>query len=113
MQFIRQQNYTVFLADSISQDIKNIIKIDSYHYFWTKFEKRRNYNGGIDYAIKEHGMKIVRWSEADMKKAMDLMQPLHADYVDRMNKKGLPGQEILDFVKARAAINSKKYPPAY
>ena len=69
--------------------------------------------GGIEYGIKEHGMEIVKWPEADMKKAMDLMQPLHADYVERMNKKGLPGQEILDFVKERAAINSKKYPPAY
>jgi TRAP-type C4-dicarboxylate transport system substrate-binding protein len=71
------------------------------------------YSGGIEYGIKEYGMEIVKWPEADMKKAMALMQPLHADYVDRMNKKGLPGQEILDFVIERAAINSKKYPPAY
>jgi hypothetical protein len=69
--------------------------------------------GGIDYGIKEYGMEIVKWPDADMKTAMDLMQPLHTDYVARMNAKGLPGQEILDFVIERAAINSKKYPPAY
>ena len=69
--------------------------------------------GGIDYGIKEHGMQMVQWPDEDMKKAMNLMQPLHADYVARMNKKGLPGQEILDFVKKRAAINSKKYPPGF
>jgi len=69
--------------------------------------------GGIDYGMKKHGMKMVRWSEADMKKAMAVMQPVMADYVARMNKKGLPGQEILDFVKERAAINSKKYPAGY
>jgi TRAP-type C4-dicarboxylate transport system substrate-binding protein len=69
--------------------------------------------GGIDYGIKEHGMEMVKWSDADMKKAMELMQPLHSDYVKRMNDKGLPGQEILDFVIERAAVNSKKYPPAF
>lgn len=69
--------------------------------------------GGIEYGMKEHGMEMVKWPEADMKKAMAAMQPLHGDYVARMNKLGLPGQEIVDFVKERAAINSKKYPPAF
>ena len=58
-------------------------------------------------------MEIVRWSDADMQQAMALMQPLLDEYVARMNEKGLPGQEILDFVIERAAVNSKKYPPAY
>jgi len=70
-------------------------------------------SGGIEYGVKEHGMEIVRWSEKDMKMAMDLMKPLHDDYIARMNAKGLPGKEILDFAKERAAINSKKYPPAF
>ena len=69
--------------------------------------------GGIEYGIKEHGMQMVQWPDEDMKKAMALMQPLLDDYVARMNKKGLPGQEILDFVKERAAINSKLYPPGF
>ena len=62
---------------------------------------------------KEHDMEMVRWPDADMKKAMELMTPLHADYVTRMNDKGLPGQEILDFVKERAAENYGKYPPVF
>jgi len=71
------------------------------------------FTGGIDYGIKEHGMQMVRWSDADFKAAMAAMQPLHGEYVTRMNKKGLPGQEILDFAKERAAINSKRYPPGF
>jgi TRAP-type C4-dicarboxylate transport system substrate-binding protein len=71
------------------------------------------FKGGIDYGIKEHGMQMVRWSDADFKAAMAAMQPLHGEYVTRMNAKGLPGQEILDFAKERAAINSKKYPPGF
>lgn len=73
----------------------------------------QQYTGGVEYALKEHGMEIVRWSDADMKKAMDLMQPLQDDYVSRMKEKGINGKEVLDFVKERAAINSKKYPPAF
>jgi TRAP-type C4-dicarboxylate transport system substrate-binding protein len=69
--------------------------------------------GGIDYGIKEYGMKMVKWPDADMQQAMALMQPLLDAYVERVNEKGLPGQEIIDFVKERAAINSKKYPPAF
>lgn len=68
---------------------------------------------GIDYGIKEHGMEIVRWPEADLKRAMELMQPLLDEYVARMNEKGLPGQEIIDFVKEKAAKYSKMYPPGY
>ncbi len=68
---------------------------------------------GIDYAVNEHGLQIVRLSEADNKAAMAAMQPLLDDYVTRMNAKGLPGQEILDFVRERAAKYSKMYPTGY
>ncbi len=68
---------------------------------------------GIDYGIKEHGMSIGRLSAEDNEKAMALMQPLLDDYIARMAKKGLPGKEILEFVKERAAVYSKQYPPGY
>lgn len=68
---------------------------------------------GIDYGVQNYGMKINRLSDADYDKAKSLMQPILDDYVERMNKKGLPGKDILDFVKAKAAIYSKKYPARY
>jgi len=68
---------------------------------------------GIDYGIKEHGMEISRLPEADFNKAMELMQPLLDDYIAQMNKQGLPGKEIIDFVKEKAAKYSKMYPPGY
>jgi TRAP-type C4-dicarboxylate transport system substrate-binding protein len=68
---------------------------------------------GIDYGIKEHGMEISRLPEAEFDKAMKLMQPLLDDYIAEMNKKGLPGKEIIDFVKEKAAKYSKMYPPGY
>ena len=67
---------------------------------------------GIDYGLSQ-GMKIIRLSEAENKKAMTQMQPLLDDYIARMNKKGLPGKEIVDFVKAKAAVYSKKFPTGY
>lgn len=68
---------------------------------------------GIDYGVKEHGMKILRLPEEDNEQAMALMQPILDEYVERMKKKGLPGREILDFVKERAAIYSKWFPTGY
>jgi TRAP-type C4-dicarboxylate transport system substrate-binding protein len=68
---------------------------------------------GIDYGVNQHGMQIVRLSEADNKKAMQLMQPLLEDYIARMQAKGLPGKEIVDFVKENAAKYSKMYPTGY
>jgi TRAP-type C4-dicarboxylate transport system substrate-binding protein len=67
---------------------------------------------GIDYGLQK-GMKMTRWSDAEFQKAMQLMQPILDDYVARMNKKGLPGQKILDFVISKAAVYSKKYTSAY
>jgi len=69
--------------------------------------------GGIDYGIKEHGMKICRLSAEDNAKARALMQPLLDDYVARMAEKGLPGKEILEFVQERAAFYSKLFPSGY
>ena len=68
---------------------------------------------GIDYGINDYKMKINRLSDADYDKAGSLMQPILDDYVARMNKKGLPGKDILDFVKQKAAIYSKQYPARY
>jgi TRAP-type C4-dicarboxylate transport system substrate-binding protein len=67
---------------------------------------------GIDYGL-EKGMKMSRWSDSENEKAMKLMQPILDDYVARMDKKGLPGKEVLDFVKMKAAEYSKKHKSAY
>ena len=72
---------------------------------WDRQMKKK----GIDYGIKRHGMKMGRLSEDDSTKAMVLLQPIQDDYVDRMNIKGLPGQEILDFAIEKAAVYSKQY----
>jgi TRAP-type transport system periplasmic protein len=67
---------------------------------------------GIDYGL-EKGMKMNRWDDAENEKAMALMQPILDDYVARMNKKGLPGEAVLKFVKMKAGEYSKQYKSAY
>lgn len=68
--------------------------------------------GGIDYGLSQ-GMKLNRLPASDYEKGMELMQPLIADYIVRMEKKGLPGQELIDFVTERAAYWREKFPPGY
>lgn len=67
---------------------------------------------GIDYGLSQ-GMKIVRLPDSDYVKGMELMQPLLDDYIARMEKKGLPGKELIDFVQARAAYYKGKFPSGY
>jgi TRAP-type transport system periplasmic protein len=67
---------------------------------------------GIDYGLSQ-GMQIGHWSKADNDQAMKLMRPILDDYVSRMDAKGLPGKDILDFVQQKAAEYAAKYPSAY
>ena len=67
---------------------------------------------GIDYGLSQ-GMQLIHLPDSDYKKGMELMQPLIDDYIVRMEKKGLPGKELIEFVKERAAYYKDKFPPAY
>lgn len=68
--------------------------------------------GGIDYGLSQ-GMKLNRLPDSDYGKAMKLMEPLIEDYIARMEKKGLPGKELIEFVKSRAAFYKEKFPSGY
>ncbi|MBW1996430.1 MAG: TRAP transporter substrate-binding protein [Deltaproteobacteria bacterium] len=68
---------------------------------------------GIDYGVKKHGMKIIRLPDKDYEKATSLLRPIQDEYVEKANKKGLPGRAIVGFVKERAAVYSKWFPAGY
>jgi TRAP-type C4-dicarboxylate transport system substrate-binding protein len=53
-------------------------------------------------AIKENGMEIITLSPEEADRWITLVEPVQQDFVSRMNKQGLNGQEILDKVKALA-----------
>jgi TRAP-type C4-dicarboxylate transport system substrate-binding protein len=67
---------------------------------------------GIDYGLAQ-GMQLGRLPDADYQKGMELMQPLIDAYIARMDKAGFPGKEIIDFVKARAEVYRKQFPPGF
>ena len=67
---------------------------------------------GIDYGLSQ-GMKLERLPDQDYVKGMELMQPLIDAYIARMEKKGLPGKELIAFVKERAVYWKDKFPPGY
>jgi TRAP-type C4-dicarboxylate transport system substrate-binding protein len=101
--------------NSLPKDVQEAIDAinEGYSVRAAKIWDSHQVSGGIEYGIKEHGMELVKWPEADMEKALELMYPLLDAYVKRVSEKGLPGQEILDFAKEQAAINSKKYPASF
>ncbi len=101
--------------NNLPKDVQNAIEKVNEDFFVTAsqiWDSQMKANG-IDYGVKEYGMEILRLSPEDNEKAMALMQPLLDDYIARMNEKGLPGKEIVDFVKKEAAKYSKMYPAGY
>jgi TRAP-type C4-dicarboxylate transport system substrate-binding protein len=100
--------------NSLPKDVQDAVeKVNAgYHkkcgLIWDDEQKK----GGIDYGLSQ-GMELGRLPDSDYKKGMDLMQPLIKDYIARMEKKGLPGKELIDFVTERAAYYRDKFPSGY
>jgi TRAP-type C4-dicarboxylate transport system substrate-binding protein len=64
----------------------------------------------IDWAVKNHGMEVLRLAPEEEAKCMAVLQDLKDDYITMASAKGLPAKEILDFVIEKAAIYSKQFP---
>jgi TRAP-type C4-dicarboxylate transport system substrate-binding protein len=69
-----------------------------------------NQKKAVDFAVKKHGMKIIRLSPEENAKWMAPLESLKDEYIAKVSAKGLPGKEILSFVIEKAAIYSKKFP---
>lgn len=63
----------------------------------------------LKYAVDEKGMEVITLSEAEQAQWINLVEPIQGDFVDQMNQKGQPGQEILDKVKDLADQYNKDY----
>jgi TRAP-type C4-dicarboxylate transport system substrate-binding protein len=90
--------------DSLEPDVQQAIEKVTEEYFeevgislWDQQNEAAK-NG----AIKENGMEIITLSPEEADRWITLVEPVQQDFVSRMNKQGLNGQEILDKVKALA-----------
>jgi TRAP-type C4-dicarboxylate transport system substrate-binding protein len=100
--------------NSLPKDVQNAIeKVNAKWHLKTGmiWDEEQKVNG-VDYGISK-GMELVRLPESEYEKGIAMLEPLLKDYITRMEKKGINGKEIIDFVKTRAAVYSKKYPPGY
>lgn len=60
-------------------------------------------------AIKQNNMEIITLSPEEADKWIKLVNPVQQEFVTKMDKQGLKGQEILDKVKALAAKYNQEY----
>jgi TRAP-type C4-dicarboxylate transport system substrate-binding protein len=68
---------------------------------------------GMDYGVKT-GMEVIKIPPAEGDRWIERLKPLQNEYIASMKSKRLPGEEMLKFVKEKAAEYSKKYPaPIY
>lgn len=97
--------------DSLSPENQKIVEEVTAKFFdevaaglWDK-QNQDAMNG----AIKENQMEIITLSPAETERWIKLVEPIQADYVTRMNKIGVDGQQILDRVKELADKYNQQY----
>ncbi len=64
----------------------------------------------LQWAVEETGQEIITLSEAEAARWIELVMPLQADFINSMNEKGLPGEEIIETVQSLANQYNEIYP---
>lgn len=97
--------------DSLSPENQKVIEEVTAKFFdnvaaglWDK-QNQDALNG----AIKENKMEIITLPPAETERWIELVEPIQADYVARMNKLGVDGQKTLDRVKKLADEYNRQY----
>jgi TRAP-type C4-dicarboxylate transport system substrate-binding protein len=68
---------------------------------------------GMDYGVTK-GLEIIKIPPEEGNRWLEVLKPMQDEYIAKMKAKGLPGEEMLNFAKAKAAEYSKKFPaPIY
>ncbi|MDD4802069.1 MAG: TRAP transporter substrate-binding protein [Syntrophomonas sp.] len=60
-------------------------------------------------AINQNKMEIINLPQTEVERWINLVAPVQQDYVERMTKQGLNGQDILNLVKAKADKYNMEY----
>ena len=63
----------------------------------------------LTWAKEDQGMKVFTLSQEEQDKWKGLLKPIQDEYVNKMNEKGLQGQEILDTVNELAETYNAEY----
>ncbi len=64
----------------------------------------------LQWAVEETGQEIITLSEAEAARWIELVMPLQTDFIDSMNEKVLPGEEIMETVQSLADQYNETYP---
>jgi TRAP-type C4-dicarboxylate transport system substrate-binding protein len=64
---------------------------------------------GLEYGKKEHGMEVIQLSKEKEREWEEIVQPVTNEWIEKMENKGLPGEETVEIVKEMDAKYSEKY----
>ncbi len=63
---------------------------------------------GQEYGVSE-GMEVIELDPAEFQRWVELADPIYDAWIEQANGRGLPGQEIVDMVRAADAKASAEY----
>jgi len=98
--------------NSLSPDIQKIITETTEKFYaenlpglWDKINER-----GLKWAKDQKPREVITLSKEENARWIEAIQPVQNDYVEFLNSRGLPGEEILKTVKEIAEKYNKQYP---
>jgi TRAP-type C4-dicarboxylate transport system substrate-binding protein len=64
---------------------------------------------GFEYAVQEYGHEDIELSDEEIDRWLELLIPLHEEYIKDMEEKGFPGREIVETIKRLADKYNELY----
>lgn len=95
--------------NSLPEDVQKVfdeVAAELPAYAGKKLDERTS--GNLEWAQKEHGLKIIQLSEEDNKKWDDIINEYQEAKIEKLEKEGLPAREYYEKAKELAEKYSKK-----
>lgn len=106
--FMKIMNWDTW--NSLPPDIQKVFEevseefVEKYGKLRTDFTK-----AGLDYGIEKHGIKVIHLTASEQQRWKVKAQPVVNRWIEKTEKAGLPGAEIVKKVREIDAEMSKKY----
>lgn len=98
--------------ESLPADIQEAITAATEEFYaekmptlWNRINKE-----GLEYGRSIKDIEIIKLTEEETKLWVEPLKPIHDEYVEFLNSRGLPGEEILEQMKALAQKYGELYP---
>lgn len=94
----------------LPEDVKKVMDdLSVEHALWTGNYVDEHLYEALDWSKKNYNVEIIELTKEEMAKWDALLEPMIADWIKEANAKGLPGEQIIEDIKALTKKYTEKY----